>query len=148
MRRRVKGVCGLGMLLLAGCMPPGRAADLAMPIPPGEARIVVYRNGGVYESLQWVPVTLDGRKIGGAGPDAVFLRDVPPGTYRIGVVSQSLWPGQTKTVVADAGQTIYVKVGVVRGASSSWSEGWGVEPTFVPEIIDPEVARREIAGLS
>jgi hypothetical protein len=61
---------------------------------------------------------------------------------------RALWPGQTKTVVAAPGQTIYVIIDVVRGTSNAWSEGWGAGPIFVPEIIDPAVARREIGGLS
>ncbi len=144
---KASGLYGLVLLVLVGCASASQA-DLAKPVPPGQARFVVYRNDGVYESLQWVPVTLNGREVGGAGPDAVFSRDVPPGSYRVSVLSQALWPGQTKTVAATAGETIYVKIGVFQGPSNARAEGFGTGPIFVPEIMNPAVARRELGELS
>lgn len=147
MMRKATCFYGLVMVVLAGCASAGSQADLAKPIPAGEARIVVYRNDGIYESLDWVPVTLNGRQVGGAGPDSVFVRDVAPGPYRIDVIAQSLWPDTAKTVVAGAGETIYVKIATFRNPSSNRSTTDSAGPVFVPEVMEPAVARSEIGEL-
>lgn len=148
MTRQARCLYGLIMLALAGCASPGSQADLAKPIPPGEARIVVYRNDGIYESLDWVPVTFNGRQVAGVGPDSLFSRDVAPGPYRIDVIAQDLWPDTPKKVVAAAGETIYVKIAVFRNPSSNRSTTDSAGPVFVPEVMDPVVARHDIGELS
>lgn len=149
MIRKAKCLYGLFMLfVLAGCASAGPQADLATPLAPDKARIVVYRNDGIYESLDWIPVTFNGREAGGSGPQSVFFRDVPPGSYLIDVLGQALWPGQQRTVAVAAGETAYVKIGVFRGPSNERSVGDSIGPIFVPEIMDPVAARRDISELS
>ncbi len=148
MTRKAGCLYGLLILVLLGCTSGGPQADLARPLAPGEARIVVYRNDGIYESLDWVPITFNGHEVGGSGPDSVFFRDVPPGSYRIDVLGEALWPGQQITVAVGAGQTAYVKIGVFRGPSNERSVGDSIGPIFVPEEVDPAVARGDISELS
>jgi hypothetical protein len=148
MTRKAGCLYGLLMLVLSGCATAGSQADLAKPLAPGEARIVVYRNDGVYESLDWVPITFNGTEVGGSGPDSLFVRDVPPGSYLVDVLGQALWPGQQITVAVAAGQTAYVKIGVFRGPSNERSVGDSIGPIFVPEEIEPAAARRDLGELS
>jgi hypothetical protein len=147
MMRPAKCLYGLAMLVLAGCVSSGPQADLTTPIAAGEARIVVYRNDGIYESLDWVPVTFNGREVGGSGPQSMFFRDVPPGSYRIDVLGEALWPGQQITVKAAAGETLYVRIGVFRGPSNQRSVGDSIGPIFVPELMEPAGAREDIGAL-
>lgn len=146
MMRAARWFCGLVLLALAGCAPaPSGPSVLEIfpPLPAGDGRIVVYRDVDIYQSLQWIPVTFNGRQVGAAGPGAVFFRDVAPGTYEIDVVSQTLWPDRAKTVKVGTGQTVYAKIEVFRSpASSDTSEVVG--PVFVVAIMAPAFARREI----
>jgi hypothetical protein len=148
MVRRAKSLFGLVALALAGCVSVGPQADLSKPLAPGDGRIVVYRNDGIYESLDWVPVTFNGREVGGSGPQSVFLRDVAPGSYRIDVLGEALWPDQQITVRVAAGETAYVKIGVFRGPSNQRSVSDADGPIFVPEAMDAAAARQDISELS
>jgi hypothetical protein len=121
------------------------AATLPPP-PPGDARIVVYRDFEPYQSLSWVPVSFNGANVGAVGPGHVFVRDVAPGTYDIAPVSQGLYPNQDKVVVAAPGQTFYAKVESFKGLNPGADRDVPLV-TYVVVLVDPATARREIGPL-
>lgn len=133
-------------MVLAGCVAaPGPQAP-PPPLAADQARIFVYRDNDIYDSLDWVPVTFNGRQVGAVGPGLFFHRDVPPGTYVIDVITESLWPDQSRRVAAHAGETIFAKVGAFRGPAASDSSELP-RPTFVVDLRDPDTAHREMSVL-
>ncbi len=133
--------------LLTGCAVAPGTPPVVAPLAADEARIFLYRDNEIYESLDWVPVTFNGRKVGAVGPGLFFYRDITPGTYRIDVISESLWPDQAKTVAAHAGETLYAKVEALRDSAASDSSDMP-SPTFIIAIMEPAVGRGEINGLT
>ena len=148
MRRVFRLVLVLLAALGACAAPPPyeQIAPTLPPLAPNMARIFVYRDYETYQSLAWVPVFLNGVRVGAVGPGYVMMRDVPPGTYDIVVASQGLYPNQDKVVVAAPGQTFYAKIETLRGLDPSADRAVPLT-TFVVVLIDPEIARREIAHL-
>lgn len=108
----------------AGCARTPRLAEVAARLPPltNEARLFVYRDYDLAQSLQAVPVYVNGAEIGGVGPGDVLVCKLPPGDYTIAPRADYLWPDQAKTVRVAAGQAIYAKVG------SFWSTGSAPRP--------------------
>jgi uncharacterized protein DUF2846 len=134
---------------LGACAAPPTFEQIAPTLPPlapNMARIFVYRDYETYEGLAWVPVFLNGIEVGAVGPGYVMMRDVPPGTYDIAVASQGLYPNQDKVVLAAPGQTFYAKIETVRGLDPTANRPVPLT-TFVVVLVDPEIARREIAHL-
>lgn len=146
-RRWLRAVGIAAAALLTGCAVAPHPPPLVAPLAANEARIFVFRDNEPYESLDWVPVTFNGRKVGAVGPGLFFYRDVTPGTYGIDVISDSLWPDQARTVAARAGETIYAKVEVLRDSAASDSSDMP-SPTFIVAIINPELGRNEVNGLT
>src|SRR6266576_2545337 len=58
-----------------------RSSVAIPPIPPGEARLWFYRDGGPYEIQASPYLRLNGRVTGIAEPDGVFYREVAPRHY-------------------------------------------------------------------
>ena len=145
--RWLRCLCVPLVALLAGCLATPSTTVPPPPLAAGAARIFLYRDNEPYESLDWVPVTFNGREVGAVGPGLFFYRDVAPGTYSIDVITQSLWPDQARTVAARAGETIYAKVGVLRNSAASDNSDQPV-PTFAVDIMDPALARDEMSGLT
>jgi hypothetical protein len=144
-RRHLRRFGVAAAALLAACVAsPPRTQP---PVAAGQARIFVYRDNEPYQTLDWVPVTFNGRQVGGVGPGLFFYRDVAPGTYEIDVISQSLWPDQAKRVAARAGETIYAKVEVFRSSYATDNSGMSW-PTYAVEIREPAVARSEMSELA
>ena len=140
------------LALLAACAgatgPTGPTlADVAAqlpPVPPDRARFFFYRDYEPYESLGRPYVTLNGAVAGISEPGGVFYRDEPAGTYLIAVRSNTPYPDQDKTVTMAAGQTLYVKVGSIKGYDSGDSE---YDPdTFAVVVVDPASGQRDIAS--
>ena len=147
--RRVFRLVLVLLAALGACAAPPTYEQIAPTLPPlapNMARIFVYRDYETYQSLAWVPVFLNGVRVGAVGPGYVMMRDVPPGTYDIAVASQGLYPNQDKVVVAAPGQTFYAKIETLRGLDPSADRAVPLT-TFVVVLIDPEIARREIAHL-
>ena len=136
------------LLALVGCAPAGTPYSGASipPVPAGSARVVLYRDFEVYQSLSFVPVFLNRADVGAVGPGKILIRDVPPGTYAIEAKSQGLWPNQVKTVTLAAGDTAYAKIESFRGLNPSANRD-ELQTTFVVELIAPEVATRELQQL-
>jgi hypothetical protein len=139
------------LLVLAGCAPGprfGQVAGTLPPVPSGDARLFFYRWLEPYETLSWTPVYLNGAPVGVSRPGSVFYRDVPAGTYAIVVRSEGIYPNQFKTVAVGPGQAVYVRI----DSLSSWARGGAVrreweENTFVVDLVEPDVARREMQEL-
>lgn len=124
MARRAWWVFVLGALALAGCASPPRLGQVAATLPPpgNNARLFVYRDYDLAQSLQAVPVYVNGAEIGGVGPGDVIVCDLPPGLYTIAPRADKLWPDQAKSIRVAAGEAFYAKVG------SFWTTGSGTEP--------------------
>jgi hypothetical protein len=121
----------------ASAGPPGEA-----PIPPGQARIWIYRDYAPYQSPAAPYVRVNGAVIGVAEPGGAFYRDVPPGAYQITVDSEGMDVNQFARVALAPGQTAYVKVESLRG----WGEGDDYERnTFYTRPMSGARARIEIA---
>jgi len=156
-------------LALAGCAPTPRLGEIAARLPPlgNHARLFVYRDYNLAQSLLWEPVYVNGAEIGGVGPGHVLVCDLSPGLYTIAPRAEQLWPDQAKTIRVAAGQAIYAKVG------SFWKEGSGtrpfklaalrptaaqladmtagaganIVPVFVIMLQDPVIGERDVGGL-
>ena len=149
MGRRLLPLLILALGLGAGCAAGPTFDEVAAtlpPLPPGAARIIVYRAYEPYQSLSWVPVFFNGANVGAVGPGHVFVRDVPPGAYNIAPLSQGLYPDQEKVVLAAPGQTFYAKVESFKGLDPSANRPVPLT-TFVVVLVDPATARREIGPL-
>ncbi|HEX7968447.1 MAG TPA: hypothetical protein VF502_09520 [Stellaceae bacterium] len=136
-------------LAAAGCAEPptfDQVAPSLPPVPPGAARIFVYRDYEPYQSLSWVPAFIDGYNVGAVGPGHVIMRDVPPGTHDIAVASQGLYPNQDKVVTLAPGQVAFAKITSFKGLDPTANRAVPLT-TFVVTLVDPETARREIGHL-
>jgi hypothetical protein len=136
-------------VLAAGCADQPRFAQISAQLPPpdGHARLFVYRAFDLGQSLEWVPVFVNGSTIGGVGPGRVLVCYLPPGTYTIAAKSEGLWPNQTKTVAVAAGQEIYAKVGSFRQIGPTDDTGGGFLSTFVIMLEDTAAGRQDVAQL-
>jgi Protein of unknown function (DUF2846) len=129
---------------LAGCDTAPQ--QLALPaVPASKARLVFYRAGNPYDGLDWTMVSVNGERVGAAAPGTLFYRDLAPGTYRIAVTSEKLYPNQLKTVQIEGGSTTFIKVVGLPYWGQSGLQWWG--STFTMAVIDPAVGQREIGPL-
>jgi hypothetical protein len=140
-------------LALAGCggatdadAPRYDAVAAQLPLQEGAARLLLYRDYDLAQSLAWVPVKLNGADIGGVGPGHVMVCDVPPGTYKLEAQSQGLWPGQDKTVSVAAGQQIYAKIGSFKTIDPD-THGQQLMSTYVVMLQDTASGRRDVGQL-
>lgn len=135
-------------LLLAGVWPAPRApaaSAVAAAIPPGAARIWVYRDYEPYGSRNFAPVSLNGALVGYAQPDgSAFYRDVAPGRYHITVASPGEDVNQDRNVELTPGQEAFVKI----LSSESWESGGDIfsyrRDTFYVSLVPPQIARAEL----
>jgi len=142
------------VMLLAACTAAHqpRYADIAATVPPmsaDRARLYFYRDYEPYESLARPYIYLNGQPLAISEPGGVLYLDVPQGSYLVAVDSYGVYPDQSRTVAAKAGETYYVKVESLR----SWASGGGdnrdyERDTFVVVLIDPEQARPEITAFA
>jgi hypothetical protein len=139
------------LLMLAGCVRPplfGQAGPTIGPVPAGEARLYLYRNLEIYDSIAPTEVYLNGQTVGVAYPGAVLYRDVAPGTYQIAVHSDGWYYDQFKTVTVKAGDTLYARVDSLHAwyCQGVINTGCPYE-TFVVNLIAPQVAVAELPSL-
>jgi Protein of unknown function (DUF2846) len=135
------------LLVLIG---PGCAAPRPSPetgVPPGQARIWVYRNWLPSESLNLANITVNGAYFGSVENGGVFYRDVPPGTYHIAPESWAHDPKrQDANVSLLAGQQAYIKVVDL----TSWAVSVSASKNFQRDafwawLVPAQAAQREIA---
>src|ERR1044071_8967290 len=99
-----------GVLSAFASLPASEAPAAAVTLP-GTARIWFYRDYEPYGSRNFAPVSLNGTVTGYVSPDgSSFYRDVPPGHYHIGVVSDGMDVNQAKDIDLPPGGEAYVKI--------------------------------------
>src|SRR5215467_13659138 len=146
-------IVGIVFLATAACseLPP-TASVTVPPIPPGEARVWFYRNGGPYDGVGTPYLRMNEAIVGVSEPGGASYRDVPAGPYPITVDSYGKDFNQEKDVQLAAGQELYVKIVSLRawivGGGGGGDGGGGSEyarDTFYVWLIQPEVARADVA---
>jgi hypothetical protein len=142
---------GILSLVAAACsqLPP-TASVTVPPIPPGEARVWFYRNGGPYDGVGTPYLRMNEAIVGISEPNGASYRDVPAGPYHITVDSYGKDFNQDKNVQLAAGQELYVKIVSLRswigggGGAENGSGDFGRD-TFYVWLIPAEVARSDVA---
>jgi hypothetical protein len=137
----------VGLLLLAGC---GRAPMVGFavvpPIPPGEARLWVYRTYVPSETLNMTKVSLNGAYAGYAQLGGAFYRDLPPGVYHVEAASYGRDFDQSTNVALVAGQQAYIKIESLRSWATTYGFGFTAgRDTFYARLMLPQIAQAEIA---
>jgi hypothetical protein len=135
----------LAAFLVSTLWPPAVAATFTGGLPPGYARIWLYRLDEPYVSLARPYVRLNGRIVGISEPGGAFYRDVRPGDYYVSVDSQGRDVNQFARVDAAAGQQIYIEVQVLRGWDCGLFDHDRCWPTFYTRLQSPQVAIAAIA---
>jgi hypothetical protein len=140
-------------LAAAACTQlPQTASVTVPPIPPGEARVWFYRNGGPYDGVGTPYLRMNEAIVGISEPGGASYRDVPAGPYHITVDSYGKDFNQEKDVQLAAGQELFVKIVSLRawivGGGGGGDGGGGSEmarDTFYVWLIPPEIARADVA---
>jgi Protein of unknown function (DUF2846) len=118
------------------------------PIPPGRARIWIYRDYQPSESLNMTAVSINGAVTGYAqAAGGVFYRDVAPGQYLVSVESYGRDTNQSTNLVLAAGQEAYIKIESLRAWSSTGARTSIQRDTFYARPIAPRLARVEMAHI-
>lgn len=137
-------LAGAAVLTTAGCVAAPPVARV--PVPPGQARIWLYRAWEPSESLNLANVDVNGRYFGSVANGGVVYRDVPAGHYHIAPVSFASDFNQDRTVDLAPGQELYVKiVSLVSWGSDDSASRSFQRDAFYAWVIPPQVARAEIA---
>ena len=143
---RWHGTATAFLLIATSCAQlPITSSAAIPPVPPGDARLWFYRDGGPRETQERPYLRLNGQIAGISEPDGVFYRDVAPGHY---VVSVDTYLGTYADQFADielaAGQEAYVKV-LSQGQWLGGEIGGGDVENFYTQVIPAEVARADAA---
>ena len=154
----LKGAMLLLLVALAGCTSGPRFASVAAtlpPIPPGEARIFIYRVVEPYETQATAEAYLNGRPTALTEPGTVLYRDVPPGVDTISLESGRPTSDQSQRVTLKPGEEAYIRLGTLsnvsacggltRGQSGGGSNGCA--DAFYLQVIDQERALVEMRSL-
>lgn len=148
-RRRWSLSVGATCLFVAtfgGCVPrPTVGSAMIPPIPPGEARVWVFRDYIPSESLNMTAVTMNGVYAGYSQLGGAFYRDVPPGVYHVAVDSYGVDFNQSTNIAVVPGQQAYIEIESLR----DWATGYGFgftagRDTFYARQIPIELARAQI----
>jgi hypothetical protein len=142
--RRWALLAGGVLLVVSGCAAPQPTGQL--PLPPGEARIWLYRPWEPSESLNLANVDINDGYFGSVANGGVFYRDVPPGRYHIAPVSFVPNANQDRNVDLAPGQQLYIKIVslVAWGDDNSASRDFQRD-AFYARVVPPELAKNEIA---
>ena len=147
--RLIRVLLRVPLFTVAGCTQPAPTAEVAVPsIPPGEARIWIYRDYEPSESLNMAAVTINGTSAGYAQPGGgAFYRDVPPGHYHVAVASYGTDIGQSSDIDLSGGEEAYLQI----QSLSAWATGGGDDvggfrrDTFYARLVPAQLARAQIA---
>jgi hypothetical protein len=148
-RRAVVAALLLGLAGAVGCArAPNTGAVAIPPIPPGKARIWVFREFLPSESLNLAAVSFNGSVIGYAqAAGGAFYRDVSPGRYLITVASYGRDFSQSSEVDLAAGDEAYIQI----ESLNAWTTGGEMaayrRDTFYARLVLPDQARAAIARL-
>ena len=142
------GIAAGVFLFLCACAErprePAFASVALPPVPADKARIFFYRFSQPYESLSLSPIYLNRRKVAVSAPGEVSKLEVPPADYEIYVYSRNDFLNPFKHAALRPGDTLYVRVDAMRNWAGDCFAEW---PTFVANIVPPEQALAEMAGL-
>jgi hypothetical protein len=123
---------------------PTSSAVIA-PVPPGAARIWIYRNDGPYEAQQRPYMWLNGGIAGIVEPNGAMYRDVPPGQYTVILDSYGVpYPNQFAEFNLGAGQEAFVKVLSMREKVGG-EFGVGNRTRFFTQLFPADAARAAIS---
>jgi len=152
MAQVLRGLALSIMLLLAACVQRQEGKLLTgplPPLPPGMARLVLYRPLEYYTTNAMTMAYLNGTPVGITQNGGVFYRDVAPGQYDISVDSPGPYPNQFKSVVVGAGNVVYARIGTLPKAPcpSRFIGGDCMTDTFIVTIVDPVMGFQEVHGL-
>ena len=146
-------IVGIVFLATAACSQLPPTASVAVPpIPPGEARVWFYRDGGPYDGVGTPYLRMNEAIVGVSEPGGASYRDVPAGPYHITVDSYGKDFNQDQNVQLASGQELYFKIVSLRnwvvGGGGGGNDGGGgdfARDTFYVWGIPPEVARADVA---
>jgi hypothetical protein len=141
------------LLLLAACAAtPAETPTTFAPLAPGMARIVLYREVGIYDPAAVLTIALNGTAVGALPRGDAFYRDVAPGTYTITFSPTRSVPDQFKTVTPGTGNVFYVKLSPRPDMVCSSAFGSGSGPCdisgFTAEVTNPASAQQELLALT
>jgi hypothetical protein len=139
------------VLTIAGCAAP--TAPVAMSLPPlaaGTARIVIYRDIGIYDAANVLSLALNGNAIGALPRGEVAYRDVAPGTYTVTFNPTRAAVNQFPAVTVAAGDVAYMKILALpeRDCAGTIGTFGGCDINgFIARAVAPAQAQQEIQGL-
>jgi len=131
----------------ADAQSPMTSSVIIPPIPPGQARVWVYRSSqptAPFEHRGVEAVTLNGVNIGYEQVGGGFYRNVAPGHYVIAADRSGIDHDESATVDLAAGQQVYLKL-----EELGWPGG-GENMTHLEAVrlMPPQTARTAIAQLA
>ena len=134
------------LLVAANCaqLPPTNSVAIP-PVPAGEARLWVYRDGGPRETQERPYLRLNGQIAGISEPNGAFYRDVAPGHYTVAVDSYlSSYFNQFAAIDLAAGEEAFVEV-LSQGQWVGGEVGGSDVENFYTRVIPAEAARADAA---
>lgn len=153
----MKRIASLLLLLVLVALGGAARAQATFPGPasPAQARVYFYRLVESTDVTRWTSVFLNDAKLGDLGERSYFFRDVPPGTYKVGVSSDVPFQDQYRNVTVAPGSTTFIRVYNVPGYGIQFNSGGFNSPpsiyrpsVFGNRLEDASVARRDMAGLT
>ena len=133
----------------ADAQQPTTRSVVIPPIPPGQARIWIYRGSQPASPTNYPemePIMLNGVRVGFETLGGAFYRNVPPGHYVIAAPSfTDLDASQKANVDLAAGQQAYLKLD-----SIWWPNGGGenMVPEFYVRLMPPQTGYNSVAQLA
>jgi len=142
--RRARNAALLAALTACAQLPP--VGTSAVPrVPPGQARIWVYRDLDTSLIPEVPYVRFNGVIAGAANEGGAFYRDVAPGTYHVTVDSIGTDVNQASDVTLVAGQEGYIHVLQLDNWFESAHYLAGVQhATFYAWLMPPEIGRAAV----
>ena len=148
---RLLSSAAAAFVLLAGlnadAQSPARSSAVIPPIPPGQARVWIYRDSQPTDPFNYPhmeAVTLNGVNVGYEQLGQGSYRNVAPGHYVIAAPSLGIDTDESATVDLAAGQEAYFKIGAM-----GWPGGGeNIVDAYNVRLIPPQNARTAIAQLA
>ena len=139
------------LLLLAGCdasFLTGQAANTPLPPAPASTGRVIFFRTADYEELTGDADALSQRQATGVTQgDAMFYRDLQPGTYQVTVAPTLPYPHQFPSVTVKAGDVTYLSIGTLGKSGNMMPTERDTADTFILSVVDPQLGAYEIYHL-